>query len=343
MSILDILIKQGILEQKDLASIREKHEKKGQDLDDILIAMGVSPEDILKAKSEYYGVPLREIDVSQITSKVLDYIPEESAVYYQFVPIALKDGVLEVGVIDPDNIAARDALNFISSKVGLPFKIYLISEEAFNKVIQLYKGLSGEVTKALTELETEFIVESTKDKDSEKEKEEDKDEKENEVNDLSASTDAHVIENAPVTKIVATILRYATDGRASDIHIEPTSTNVKVRFRIDGIMNTSLVLPGRVHSAVVARIKIMSNMRLDEKRKPQDGRFSAKLNERKIDFRVSTFPTYYGEKVVIRILDQEKGVLPLDKLGLSPDNMAKIRKALELPYGLILISVVKRW
>lgn len=338
MSILDILIKQGILEQKDLASIREKHEKKGQDLDDILVAMGVSPEDILKAKSEYYGVPLREIDVSQITSKVLDYIPEESAVYYQFVPIALKDGVLEVGVIDPDNIAARDALNFISSKVGLPFKIFLISEEAFNKVIQLYKGLSGEVTKALTELETEFIVESTKDKDDEKEKEEDKDEKENEVNDLSASTDAHVIENAPVTKIVATILRYATDGRASDIHIEPTSTNVKVRFRIDGIMNTSLVLPGRVHSAVVARIKIMSNMRLDEKRKPQDGRFSAKLNERKIDFRVSTFPTYYGEKVVIRILDQEKGVLPLDKLGLSPDNMAKIRKALELPYGLILIS-----
>lgn len=338
MSILDILIKQGILDQKDIASIREKQEKKGQDLDDILIAMGVSQEDVLKAKAEYYGVPIRDIDVSLITSKVLDYIPEESAVYYQFVPIALTDGVLEVGIIDPDNIAARDALNFISSKVGLPFKLFLISEEAFNKVIQLYKGLSGEVTKALTELETEFIVDSTKDKADEKEKEIEKDEKENEVNDLSASTDAHVIENAPVTKIVATILRYATDGRASDIHIEPTSTNVKVRFRIDGVMNTSLVLPGRVHSAVVARIKIMSNMRLDEKRKPQDGRFSARLNERKIDFRVSTFPTYYGEKIVIRILDQEKGVLPIAKLGLSDDNMEKIRRALELPYGLILIS-----
>lgn len=340
MSVLDILIKQGVLDKKDLAGVREKVEKNGQNLDEILISMGVSEEDILKAKSDYHGVPLKDVDISQITSKVLDYIPEESAVYYQFVPIALSEGVLEVGIIDPDNIAARDALNFISSKIGLPFKMYLISESAFNKVIALYKGLSGEVTKALTELETEFIVESSKSKSESKEKEDKKEEeeKENEVNDLNESTDAHVIENAPVTKIVATILRYATDGRASDIHIEPTVANVKVRFRVDGVMNTSLVLPGRVHSAVVARIKIMSNMRLDEKRKPQDGRFSARLNNRKIDFRVSTFPTYYGEKVVIRILDQEKGVLKIDQLGLSVENMAKIRKALDLPYGLILIS-----
>jgi type IV pilus assembly protein PilB len=141
-----------------------------------------------------------------------------------------------------------------------------------------------------------------------------------------------------VTKIVATILRYATDGGASDIHIEPVETSVKVRFRVDGIMNTSLILPGRVHSAVVARIKIISNMRLDEKRKPQDGRFSAKLNDRKIDFRVSTFPTYFGEKVVIRILDQEKGVKKLDELGLSTRNVGIIRKAIEKPYGLILIT-----
>ena len=133
-------------------------------------------------------------------------------------------------------------------------------------------------------------------------------------------------------------MRYATDGRASDIHIEPTASNVRVRFRVDGIMNTSLVLPSRVHSAVVARIKIMSNMRLDEKRKPQDSRFSAKLEGRKIDFRVSTFPTHFGEKVVIRILDQEKGIRRLSELGLSKSNLDKIKKALDLPYGLILIS-----
>lgn len=343
MSILDILAKQGVIDLKDITSIRKKTDTTGDSVEDVLVSMGVSNEDILKAKSEYYGVPTKTVDLSLITSKVLDYIPEEAAVYYQFVPIGLVDGVLEVGVIDPDNISARDALNFISSKINIPFKIFLISSSDFENIVKLYKGLSGEVTKALTELETEFVVESSKTKSDEDDEEKDKkdiDTDSYEENDLSGSDskDQKVIENAPVTKIVATVLRYAIDGRASDIHIEPTASSVKVRFRVDGVMNTSLVLPGRVHSAVVARIKIMSNMRLDEKRKPQDGRFSARLNNRKVDFRVSTFPTYFGEKVVIRILDQEKGVKKLEELGLSPSNLKKIRKALELPYGLILIS-----
>lgn len=338
MSILDVLVKQGVIESKDLASINEKIESEGKGLDEVLFSIGVSKEDILKAKGEYHGVPSRKIDVSLITSKILEYIPEEAAVYYQFVPIGVAEGVLEVGVIDPDNITGRDALNFISSKINLPFKIFVISEEDFNKVVALYKGLSGEVTKALTELETEFVADSKQD-DHDKEENKKQEEIEDE-NDLGGddSKDAKVIENAPVTKIVATILRYATDGRASDIHIEPVAANVRIRFRVDGVMNTSLMLPSRVHSAVVARIKIMSNMRLDEKRKPQDGRFSAKLGERKIDFRVSTFPTYFGEKVVIRILDQDKGIKKLNELGLSKGNLAKIMKALDEPYGLILIS-----
>lgn len=343
MSILDVLAKQGVIDLKDITTIRKKVDTTGDSVEDVLVSMGISNEDILKAKSEYYGLPTKVVDLSLITSKILDYIPEEAAVYYQFVPIGFTEGVLEVGVIDPDNISARDALNFISSKINIPFKIFLISSSDFENIIKLYRGLSGEVTKALTELETEFVVESNKGKNDEngddKDGKKDIDENE-EISDLSSadSNDQKVIENAPVTKIVATILRYAIDGRASDIHIEPTASNVRVRFRVDGIMNTSIVLPGRVHSAVVARIKIMSNMRLDEKRKPQDGRFSARLNNRKVDFRVSTFPTYFGEKVVIRILDQEKGVKKLDELGLSKLNLEKIKKALQLPYGLILIS-----
>jgi type IV pilus assembly protein PilB len=340
MSILDILVKQGLIETKDLSSIKEKTQSSVQDLEDNLLSLGISEEDILRAKSEYYAVPVKKIDVSLITSKILDYIPEEAAVYYQFVPVGVSNGVLEVGVMDPDNISGRDALNFISSKINLPFKTFIISRGDFDKVINLYKGLSGEVTKALSELETELITE-TEEKSS-KGKDEDKKVKlsENEENDLgiSESKNTKVIENAPVTKIVATILRYAIDGRASDIHIEPTGSNVKVRFRVDGIMNTSIVLPARVSSAIVARIKIMSNMRLDEKRKPQDGRFSARLNDRKIDFRVSTFPTFFGEKVVIRILDQEKGIKRLSELGLSKLNLEQIMKAIERPYGLILIS-----
>lgn len=341
MSILDVLVKQGVIETKDLSSIKEKIESSPKDTRETLLSLGISEEDILRAKSEYYTMPVKKVDVSLIASKILDYVPEESAIYYQFVPIGVTDGVLEVGVMDPDNISARDALNFISSKVNMPFKTFIISQEDFDKVINLYKGLSGEVTKALTELETEFVTESQKrddeDVDAEKKKEQvDEEEGENRLD--TSGKGARVIENAPVTKIVATILRYAIDGGASDIHIEPTSSNVRTRFRVDGIMNTSIVLPLRVHSAVVARIKIMSNMRLDEKRKPQDSRFSARLNERKVDFRVSTFPTYFGEKVVIRILDQEKGVHKLNELGLSQSNLEKIITALNKPYGLILIS-----
>ncbi|MEK7642235.1 MAG: GspE/PulE family protein [Patescibacteria group bacterium] len=343
MSVLDVLVKNGLIETKDLAFIKQKISK-GISLEEALSSMSIDKEDILKAKSDYYGVPLENVDLSLINSTVLDYVPEEASAYYNFVPIGIKDNILQVGFVDPDNISARDALNFISSKANIAFKIFLISEEDFQKVFALYKGLSGEVTKALTELETEFMVDSSKDKDQGLDEKEKKSQEISEVGvqtDLSDTTGgmtASNVETAPVTKIVATMLRYAIDGRASDIHVEPTATNVKIRFRVDGLMNTSLVLPARIHSAVVARIKIMSNMRLDEKRKPQDGRFSATLNNRKVDFRVSTFPTYFGEKVVIRILDQEKGVLKIDNLGLTAVNLAKIKSALERPYGMILIS-----
>jgi type IV pilus assembly protein PilB len=147
-----------------------------------------------------------------------------------------------------------------------------------------------------------------------------------------------IVEDAPVTKIVATILRYATEGNASDIHVEHLRDTIRVRFRVDGVLNTSLILPAKVHSALVARIKILSNMRLDEKRKPQDGRFSAKIDGRKIDFRVSTFPTYFGEKIVMRILDQEKGVKKLDDMGMTKRNIDMIKRAIKRPYGMILIS-----
>lgn len=131
MSVLDILVKQGVIEAKDISSIREKAESSEKDLDEALLSLGVSEEDILKAKSEYYTVPIKEVNIPLITSKILDYIPEEAAVYYQLVPIGVDNGVLEVGVRDPDNISARDALNFISSKINLPFKSFLSQKRGF--------------------------------------------------------------------------------------------------------------------------------------------------------------------------------------------------------------------
>ncbi len=323
------LIQRGIIKKEDIAVIRAEAETAGLTVEQALIKRGVTPKDILQAKGDFFDVPTISLEGVDIPGKVLEYIPEDSASHYQMIPISVDGGVLEVGMVNPDNIEARDALNFISSKVSLPLKIYLISDSDFAKVLSQYKGLSGEVTKALSELETELKTSPLG--------AEDKADTSVAVGG-SQSSGGQLSEDAPVTKIVATILRYATDGSASDIHIEPWRESVKVRFRVDGLMNTSIVLPFKVHSAVVARIKILCNMRLDEKRKPQDGRFTARIEGRKIDFRVSTFPTYFGEKVVMRLLDQEKGVKKLDDIILNKRNIDLVRNALGRPYGLILIS-----
>ncbi|PIQ91406.1 MAG: hypothetical protein COV70_03920 [Parcubacteria group bacterium CG11_big_fil_rev_8_21_14_0_20_39_22] len=323
MPFLETLSQKNLIAKSDIPAIKKEIEETGENLDTVLIRRGMMEEDILEAKADYFSIPVRRIGNESIPFDILQYVPEASANYYNFVPIGLKDGVLEVGVVDPDNIEARDALNFISSKINIPFKLFIISQSDFKKVIETYKGLSGEVTKALTELESELS---------------DDDVLEGETQKNAEGDETRIIEDAPVTKIVATILHYATEGKASDIHIEHMDDKVRVRFRVDGVLNTSLILPSKVHAAVVARIKILSNMRLDEKRKPQDGRFSAKIEGRKIDFRVSTFPSYYGEKVVMRILDTEKGVLTLDKMGFSKRNLDMVRESITRPYGMILIS-----
>jgi len=349
MSILETLIQKNIVSEESAKEILAEAESSNITVEQVLLKRGIDLDEILRAKGEEFDIPTRSIKNKEIPGKVLEFIPEESAKYYRFVPIGVKDGVLEVGIVDPDNIEGRDALNFISSKINMPFKIFLITDQDFENVISQYKGLSGEVTKALSELETELKGGPQASDDDEEEGGETPEEEENSTaaNEIDTSDvvkakdgkgETKIIEDAPVTKIVATILRYATDGNASDIHIERMRENVRVRFRVDGVMNTSLVLPAKVHSAVVARIKILSNMRLDEKRKPQDGRFSARIADRKIDFRVSTFPTYFGEKVVMRILDQEKGLKTLEDLGLTTRNIQLIRRALARPYGLVLIS-----
>lgn len=322
MSILQDLRDKKIIKPGDIAEIEAEAKDSGIPLEQVLISRGVPPEEILKSKGSQLDIPTRILKDTDIQGKVLEYIPEESARHYRVIPIDVKDGVLEIGIVDPNDLKARDALNFISSKVGMPYKIFLVSEDEFNLALDKYKGLTGEVTKALSELETEISENLPKVNEKEPEK----------------KMEARIVEDAPVTKIVGTILAFATDGNASDIHIEPSHDVLRVRFRVDGQLNTSLTLPIKVHSAVVARIKILSSMRLDEKRKPQDGRFSTRVKDRRIDLRVSTFPTYYGEKVVMRILDQSKGLKKLDDMGLSTENLTAIRRGLAQPYGLILIS-----
>lgn len=282
------------------------------------------------------AVPQRTIGETQVAFDVLKFIPEESAQHYRFVPIGYVDGVLEVGMLDPDSIEGIDALNFIARKSGTPFKIFQISQADFQKVLTMYRGLGGDVERAVTDLATEQHG-----------KQKTPDEGEAAPLDLS-SADAKkeigvglaqtIQEDSPTIKIASTILRYAIDGNASDIHIEPTPAGVKIRYRVDGELHTSVILPANTHRALVARIKVLASIRLDEQRKPQDGRFSASIDNRQIDFRVSTFPSTGGEKVVLRILDRDRGFISLDNIGLSQRNLQVLRGAITRPHGLILIS-----
>ncbi|MEK7173876.1 MAG: GspE/PulE family protein, partial [Patescibacteria group bacterium] len=252
---------------------------------------------------------------------VLKHISEESARHYQFVPLQVSDDVLAVGMVYPDDVEAREALKFISANINIPFKVFVISRTDFNRAIEQYKGLGGEVKSALGEFEQEYEEKYTPKKEGEPQ-----------------IGKEFLVEDTPIIKLVSVILKHATEGRASDIHIEPGRQQLRVRFRLDGTLYTSLFLPKSIHEAVVARIKILTHMKLDEKRKPQDGRFSTTVGETTIDFRVSTFPTYFGEKVVIRILDSTTGVKSLPDLGFAGRNLELIQESMERPYGMILVT-----
>lgn len=331
MVFLDELVKNGLIKEDQIPEIiRIAEEKYNSIIDPVLNDLKIDESKVLDLKGKFFSIPVRKIDPKNVPPSTLQYIQLESAKVYHFVPIGLANDVLEVGIVDPENLPAMDALQFISTKINKPFKVFLISYTAFSQLMDMYQNLGNEVDQALSELDSEIsnsksvdgvAAESTKKQD-----------------DLKPGEEEKIVEDAPIIKIVAVILRHATEGNASDIHIENSGDKIKVRFRVDGVLHTSLVLPMNVYSGVVARIKILSKLRLDEKRKPQDGGFSAKIEGRKIDFRVSTMPSYYGEKVVMRILDPEKGVHSIDTIGLSPENLALVRDALTRPYGLILIT-----
>lgn len=321
MRFTDFLIKKKIISQDQLAKILTKSDETGIPPEQLLRAEGVSSADIIEAKGDEFGIPFKIVSKEEVPFDVLKQIPEEAARHYKFVPIGLKNGVLEIGILNPENIETREALQFIVSKLNIPFKIFLISEDDLELVFEGYKGLHGEVTKVLGELET--ILNETGEESG--------------INDL-LKTETKFTEDAPITKMVAVILKHAVSGNASDIHIEPLKDKLKVRFRVDGILYTSILLPIGVHENIISRIKILTNMKLDEKRKPQDGRFDAIIENKEIDFRVSTFPSFFGEKIVIRILDKSRGLKTLTELGFSEAQIEIIRNSLKRPYGLILIT-----
>ena len=325
MDVFAALTKSQLVTADQVSAFRQAVTEGSASLETLLLDAGVATSAVRDFFADYYEVESFVIpDGFKIPHPVLNYIPETSAAHYKIVPLQVENDVLMVGVNDPDNLKMREALNFISAKHNIPYHMVYLLLSDVEKGLAFYENLEGDVGDALDSLETELDAEIAASLEG--------------VSPSDRDSMEHIEEDAPVTKIVATILRYAVDGSASDIHIEPNPKNVGVRFRVDGTLATSLELPKNVHMAVVARVKILSAMRLDERRKPQDGRFSATFDERKIDFRVSVLPTNHGEKVVMRILDTGKGVLTLADSGMTNYNLDIIKRIVKEPYGIILIS-----
>jgi type IV pilus assembly protein PilB len=309
--------------------------KNGEELsiDDALATRGVDFSVLSNMRATMYGIPEYKNQIT-ITEDLLRYVSEEFSRRYFVLPIAEQSKeVLLIGIVDPENKDILDALQAEMSKSAKGYTLNIISMEQFRKGLESYY-VSSAVAPAIPSSTTQNISTDT-------------------IADLSKSSNikedtidltdvkgeiTEETKNQPIEDIVNTILRTAIDMNASDIHIEPMETELRFRYRVDGELLLGGTLTSGLQSAVVARFKILSGMKLDEKRKPQDGRFSSRLDNHKIDYRASILPGYYGEKVVIRILDSYRGVKPLHELGFSESHLVDIRKALSRPYGLILIS-----
>ncbi|MDD3032577.1 MAG: GspE/PulE family protein [Candidatus Pacebacteria bacterium] len=318
--LLEELLKRKLITEEDYTlAIKDLQSSQRSEENVIVEGKLLDSDKLLEIKSELFNTPfMKEVANLGIAEDVLSIIPEESAKYYQMVPLKLIKGELDVGMLDPQNIKAKEVLLFLARQNKIKVNIFLISEADFEEVLKKYRDIKEVVGAALNELEggeeTNF-----------------------EVLDEDGSRKVTELEDdAPIIKMVSAILRHGVEGKASDIHIEPMMSEVKIRFRVDGLLADSLKIPLATHAAIVARVKILSRLRIDETRIPQDGRFSTRINNKEIDFRVSTFPTKLGEKVVIRILDPNEGLRSYKEIGLSENNLAILKEQIHRPYGMIL-------
>jgi len=294
-------------------------------LDSVLIDKGVlNSYDIAKIKAKILKLPYELISDPKVPYEILETIPQEIVSSYKVIPFGKSEqGRLKVGMVYPEDVESEEAIDFISLSKKIPFEKYVISIDDFKKINSQYTSLKTEIKTALKGIKEEY---KTQEKPVEIEES------------INVEKFQKLAEQAPISKIVDVILKYAVDLKASDIHIEPLVDQIRVRFRIDGVLHSSIFLPKDILTAIVTRIKILSNLRIDETRIPQDGRIHQIIEKRLIDYRVSTFPVAEGEKVVMRVLDAAKGILTLEDLGLEGKSLSDVKKAMDAPFGEILIT-----
>lgn len=272
----------------------------------------------IQAQAEALGVPYLDAVPQNIDKEVLTLIPEDSARKYGMAAFEKQGELLSVGMINPQNFEALNVLRFLAEKEQLEIEIYLISEKVFSEIAKSYTGTDNALKEAILSLKEEGEV--TEEKVTKK------------------APDLDIFQDAPIAKLVEVVVKHAIDGRASDIHIEPIDGAYRVRFRVDGLLRADLVFPKEVGRAVISRIKILANLKIDENRKPQDGRFRFESKEGTVDLRVSSLPVMEGEKIVMRVLEKNSNVSDLEKLGLWGRNRNILESKIKEPFGIILIT-----
>src|SRR5258708_1253134 len=296
-TILDILLTDHTISLEQYENVKVKRASTGQTVESILSSQHiVSNEKLIEAKATLLGIPYIALSQTAFSPQALSFISRVVVERFNLVPFAYdeKTKTLSVAMSNPVDL---DALQFIRQKTGLIIKAYAANPDDVKTAIntQYRQELVGEVGKAIKQ--TEEFIPKTKTVDSKQ--------------------IAEIITEAPIAKIVSTILEYAVNSRASDVHIEPLEDRMRVRYRIDGILYDRLTLPKSVQEAVISRIKILSEMKIDEHRSPQDGRFNFKVADKEVDLRISVLPTVHGEKIVMRLLRKSGGIPSLVELGLG--------------------------
>jgi type IV pilus assembly protein PilB len=324
----EILIKESLITQEQLQKALEHQRTNGGKLGSCLAKLGyITDDDITGVLSRQYGVPSINLKFYEIDPTVIKLIPQDTATRYQVIPLSRVGSVLTIAMTDPTNVFAMDDIKFMT---GFNVEPVVASESAIAEAIARFYGASNAQQEDLSRMMSELVDEE---QDVELAAEE---------AEMDASALERVAEEAPIIKLVNMILTNAVKMGASDIHVEPYELEMRVRYRVDGVLQTVMTPPMRVKDAITSRMKIMAKLDIAEKRLPQDGRIMIKYKadgkKKELDFRVSSVPTLYGEKIVLRLLDKENLRLDMTKLGFEAESLAKFERNILRPYGMVLVT-----
>jgi type IV pilus assembly protein PilB len=324
----DLLVKEKIITPEQLEQATKTQKEQSCRLGSALVKLGfLTDEDVTNFLSRQYGVPAINLSYFEIDPAVVKLIPFETARRYQILPLSRVGASLTIAMVDPTNVFAMDDIKFMT---GFNIEPVVASESSILAGIEKAYGTTKEeedletVMQSMSELTDEDV------------------ELQGEQQEIGLSELEKAADEAPVVKLVNVVLSDAVKRGASDIHVEPYEKEFRVRFRIDGVLQSIMSPPLKLKDAITSRIKIMSKLDISEKRLPQDGRIMLKMNiggrKKQLDFRVSTLPTLWGEKIVLRLLDKENLRLDMTKLGFEPESLVKFEKAILKPYGMVLVT-----